>query len=179
MPGLTGTFLHIGCGPKHEGADTLPHWAKGCIETRLDIDPDAKPDIVASMTDLGDIGPFDIVYSSHTLEHLYPHEVETALSEQYRVLRDGGGFMCVVPDLEGVLATEDIIYESFSGPICGLDMIYGKSSFIKNSRHMAHHCGFVSSTLRRAVEDAGFIKVTTTRMKNSIICGGLKKVQSS
>jgi SAM-dependent methyltransferase len=179
MQGLSGRFLHIGCGPMHEGTDSLPSWAKGCIETRLDIDPNARPDIVASMVDLGNIGVFDIVYSCHALEHLYPHEVPIALSEQYRVLRDGGGVMCIVPDLEGVEATEEPIYNSISGPICGLDMIYGKASFIQNSIYMAHHSGFVSSTIKKALEEAGFVKVTTTRHKNSIICGGLKHVRAA
>ena len=80
MSGLSGDFLHIGCGRMQpDETNQLPSWASGCKETRLDIDPTANPDIVASMVDLGDIGPFDITYSSHTLEHLYPHQVLDAL----------------------------------------------------------------------------------------------------
>ena len=43
-------------------------------EIRLDIDPQSKPDVVASITDMKSaFSPqsFDAIWSSHTLEHLY------------------------------------------------------------------------------------------------------------
>ena len=168
-------LLHIGCGPLDHGNDNaLPDWAEGCDETRLDIDPNNKPHIVANMLEMGDIGGFDIVYSSHTLEHVYPHEVVPALQEQFRVLRDGGAAVVVVPDLEGVLATEDVVYESLSGPITGLDMIYGKASFVAHSPHMAHHSGFTQHTLSAALKTAGFSNITTKRLCNSLMAIGQK-----
>jgi SAM-dependent methyltransferase len=79
------TLLHAGCG------DTpRPAWAVGFDEVRLDIDRRCNPDIVANITSLGDIGPFDALYSSHCLEHLYPHQVPVALAEFLRVLKPGG-----------------------------------------------------------------------------------------
>ena len=49
-------------------------------EIRFDIDSSVKPDIVGSMTDMSAIisGGFDAIYSSHNIEHLYAHEVDTA-----------------------------------------------------------------------------------------------------
>ena len=46
-------------------------------EIRLDIDPQAEPDVVGSITDMGPLLPqtFDAIWSSHSLEHLYAHEV--------------------------------------------------------------------------------------------------------
>ena len=173
---MIGDFLHIGCGRMQPGeTDQLPLWAKGCKETRLDIDPDAKPDVVASMLDMGEIGLFDTVYSSHTLEHLYPHQVSVALEECLRVLKPGGLALTIVPDLEGVLATDDMLYMSIQNePISGLDMIYGKASFVASNQYMAHHCGFTSKTLKDVLTAAGFEQVTATRMGRSILSTGKK-----
>ena len=41
---------------------------------------------------------FDAVFSSHNLEHLYPHQVKEALAEFYRVLKPEG--MIVISDLQ-------------------------------------------------------------------------------
>jgi predicted SAM-dependent methyltransferase len=43
---------------------------------------------------------FDVVYSSHVLEHLAPHAVPSFLAEIRRVLSPGGLLRVVVPDLE-------------------------------------------------------------------------------
>jgi len=176
MSGLSGDFLHIGCGRMQpDETNQLPSWASGCKETRLDIDPTANPDIVASMVELGDIGPFDITYSSHTLEHLYPHQVLDALEEQFRVLRSGGVAIAFVPDLEGVEATDETIYTSVMGDaISGLDMIYGKASYVAYSPYMGHHCGFTSKTLGDVFRAAGFVDVDTKRISNSVLCTGRK-----
>ena len=69
------TFLHVGCGPKRKEKTTrgfnTPNWA----EIRLDIDPSAAPDITGTMTDMSGVASasVDAVFSSHNIEHLYPH----------------------------------------------------------------------------------------------------------
>ena len=42
----------------------------------------------------------DGLYCSHTLEHLSLDDFRTALRNSYRILKPGGLFRCVVPDLE-------------------------------------------------------------------------------
>jgi SAM-dependent methyltransferase len=116
----TGRVLHVGCG-----GVILPHWFEGMQEVRLDIDPDMKPDIVASMTDMGEIGEYEALFCSHALEHLYPHEVQKALAEFKRVLKPEAHAIIFVPDLEDVRPTEEILLVSPAGPITGLDMIFG------------------------------------------------------
>jgi SAM-dependent methyltransferase len=42
----------------------------------------------------------DAVFCSHTLEHLSLEDFKTALTNTYRILKPGGIFRCIVPDLE-------------------------------------------------------------------------------
>lgn len=163
--------LHAGCGDA-----PLPEWIllsdrDSIVETRLDIDPGVHPDVVASMADMGDIGPFDMVTSNHALEHLYPHEVVPALREMRRVLADGGHVVLTVPDLEGVSATMDVLYESPSGPISGLDMLYGQHDRVAENPAMAHHSGFTRETLWQALKDAGFSYTFVRRFHDHNLLG--------
>src|SRR5262249_44634954 len=127
------TVLHVGCGEYlalklHETFRT-PEWR----EVRLDIDPNARPDIIGNITDMGMVesASVDAVWSSHNLEHLYAHEVPLALAEFYRVLKPDGFLLITMPDLQQVAAfvaqgrLEDTLYVSPAGPISAIDVIYG------------------------------------------------------
>jgi len=149
------TVLIAGCG--EEGRQ----WAEqGWSVVRLDIDPRTNPDIVGSMTDLGDIGPFEAVACNNALEHLYPHEVTKALSEFKRVLKPGGIVVIQVPDLQDVKATEDLLPEI---GMSGLHLMYGDPGKLEEFPYMAHHSGFVEESLRRVMEQSGF-SVQTKRL---------------
>lgn len=160
------TLLHVGCA-----GDALPEWLGDFKETRLDIDPAMSPDIVASMIDMGDIGTYDALLCRHALEHLYSHEVPTALSEFRRVLKPGGVVMVFVPDLQDVQATDEVLFESPSGPISGLDLLYGFRVATTHNPHMQHKTGFVAATLNRAIESAGFKNVRVDRLSNYDMMG--------
>lgn len=147
--------LHAGCGKT-----PLPEWMPG-TETRLDIDPDVSPDIVASLTDLGDIGPFEMVYCSHALEHFAPHDVRVVLREFKRVLAPNGVLLIVVPNLDGIKPDNTVYYESPAGPVTGLDMYYGMAKLVETNPWMAHKYGFVPETLRAFMEEAGFTVAAT------------------
>jgi SAM-dependent methyltransferase len=139
---------------------------------RLDIDPATRPDIVACMTSLGAIGPFDAVYCSHALEHLYPHQVPIALGEFHRVLAPGGKLIVAVPDLEGVAPTDDAL--PGMGDLCGLDLFYGSSREIPERPYMAHHCGFIEATLAAALQAQGFTVETKRMDKHNLLAVGTK-----
>ena len=164
------SVLHVGCG-----RDPLPAWLTDYDEVRLDIDPGVEPHIVASMLDMGDIGGFDVVFSSHALEHVYPHEVPVALGEFHRVLKPGGIVAIMVPNLDGVKPDEEVLYESPAGPVCGLDMFYGMSRLIKDAPYMAHHSGFVPATLAGAMTAAGFTDVTAQALEHWTLFGSGRK----
>lgn len=44
----------------------------------------------------------DGLYSSHTLEHLSLQDFRVALKNSYKILKKGGIFRCIVPDLEHI-----------------------------------------------------------------------------
>lgn len=154
--------LHVGCG-----SAPLPDFFAeigDVIETRLDANPEVKPDIVASMTDLGDIGPFDRIFSSHCLEHLNPDDVMKALGEFLRVLRPGGQVLVFVPDLEDIKPTFETVYEAPCGPVTGHDMFYGHLVMSRTNPYMRHLTAFVSDTLKGALTQAGFRGVEVRRI---------------
>lgn len=165
----TRIVLHVGCGrhnpqklhPEFRG----PEWR----ELRLDIDPAAKPDIVATMTAMDGVGSLsvDAVWSSHSLEHLYPHEVPVALGEFHRVLGLGGFVLITVPDLVSIARyiaedrLDEPIYVSPAGPIAAMDILFGCRALVKRNRtHMAHRTGFSPRTLESALASAGFGDIT-------------------
>lgn len=165
-----GTLLHVGCGPKRIAH--TPFAGSGWRELRLDIDPAVAPDLVGSLTDLGAVadGSVDAVFSSHNLEHLYAHEVPTALAEFRRVLGPGGLALITCPDLQAVaaLVVEDRLLEpayiSGMGPITPLDILYGhRASLAAGNAYMAHRCGFTRKVLQATVQAAGFAQCCSLR----------------
>jgi len=152
-------LLHVGCG-----SAPLPEWLGCNTEVRLDVDADLNPDIVANMTDIGDVGEFDCVFCCHALEHLHLFDVYKAVSEFYRVLKSGGTLIVFVPDLEGVSPTEDVLFESPAGPITGLDLMYGYNCVTQAKPYMRHLTGFVKSSLKKILQQAGFNTVKVNRI---------------
>lgn len=158
--------LNAGAGP-YNARGLHPVFTRGIWkEVRVDIDPQSKPDVVASMTDMRSaFGPesFDAVWASHTLEHLFAHEVSLAFAEFKRVLKPGGFAFITSPDLEAVASLivdhglDHVAYTSPAGPITPLDMLFGHSTSIARGQHyMAHKTGFTAAFLGQRMMDAGF-----------------------
>jgi SAM-dependent methyltransferase len=167
-------LLHVGCGHARKqhifGAFQGTDWR----EVRLDADPEVLPDVVGTMTDLGIVpdGSFDALYSSHGIEHLYWHEVPSALAEFKRVLNDNGFLVITCPDLQAAAEwiAEDRVFEtayvSSAGEITPFDLVYSYRPFVAaNPRWMAHHCGFTLSTLTAVLREAGFESLYGFRRK--------------
>lgn len=153
-----GTCLHVGCG-----AEPLPAWLEAAREVRVDVDSTNHPDIVADMRSLGEIGQFDCVYCSHALEHVPRADAVRVLQEFRRVLKPGGAAYVVVPDLEDIRPTDEVVYISPAGPITGADMYWGFQACVQDRPYMKHQFGYVQRTLAAVLREAGFSNVQVTR----------------
>lgn len=160
-------FLHVGCGPQNKsglkGFDS-DDWE----EIRFDIDPKVNPDILGTLTDMTLVasGSVDAIFSSHNIEHIFPHEVPLALAEFHRVLKPEGIVVMTCPDLQVVceaVANNKLLeplYESPAGPIAPIDILYGHRGYIAQGNHfMAHKCGFTYSVLGDVFMGAGFKEI--------------------
>jgi SAM-dependent methyltransferase len=158
------TLLHVGCGwtdkSKLKGFDS-DDWQ----EIRFDINPSVYPDIEGTLTDMEAVATesVDAIYSSHNIEHVFPHEVHSVLLEFHRVLKQDGFVVLTCPDLVSVcqaVASDKLmetLYESPAGPIAPIDILYGlRSDIAKGNVYMAHKTGFTYSTLCKAFFQAGF-----------------------
>ena len=158
------TFLHVGCGNNNK-SDLKGFNNDNWKEIRFDIDKDVNPDIMGTLTDmkLVETGSVDALYSAHNIEHIYPHQVPIALREFYRVLKEDGMVVITCPDLQSTCETVaqdgllEPLYDSPSGPISPIDILYGHRRFIaEGNEYMAHKGGFTYSVLDRAFYEAGF-----------------------
>jgi SAM-dependent methyltransferase len=164
--------LHVGCGvpnpnklhPDFRG----PEWR----ELRLDIDEDVRPDIVGTIVDLSNVpsASVDALWSSHNIEHIHAHEVPSALSGFFRVLRPGGVAVIATPDL--VWAAQQIVRGNLEasvliselGDITPLDIVYGHRGSIEGGNDfMTHRTGFSARTLTARLRAAGFGEVRVER----------------
>lgn len=164
----TRQLLHVGCGQARQERLPACFQAAQWQEIRFDIDPCVQPDIIGSITDLNAVASasVDAIWSSHNLEHLNSFEVPFALAEFKRVLKPDGFALISVPDLRAIarhIATDQLsepLYQSASGPISALDVVFGHQASLASGNHfMAHRTGFTASTLGRSLLDAGFDEV--------------------
>lgn len=166
------TFLHVGCGSSYKDQTTQSFNTPDWKEVRLDINEAVKPDIVGTMLDMSAVADasVDAIFSSHNIEHLYPHEVSLALAEFLRVLKQDGFLVITCPDLQSVCAliAEDKLtetaYLSPAGPIAPVDILYGhRAQLAEGNLYMAHRCGFTETVMSGTLQAAGFAGVATTR----------------
>ena len=162
------SFLHVGCGMKRKNKTTAGFNTPDWQEYRLDIDPAVEPDIVGTITHMAAVADnsMDALYSSHNIEHLYPHEVPIALKEFCRVLNPEGFAVITCPDLQSVaeLIAQDKLtepaYQSPAGPISPLDILYGhRRSMADGNLFMAHRTGFTLRSMITTLRESGFAAV--------------------
>jgi SAM-dependent methyltransferase len=161
-------FLHVGCGKAKMEHTTIGFNDGTWQEIRFDIDPNCSPDIVGTITNMENVssGSVDAIFSSHNLEHVYPHEVGPALREFLRVLSDDGFIILTCPDLQSVCSAVannkllEPLYQSPAGPIAAIDILFGhRASVSKGQNFMAHKCGFTYSVLSNEFLGNGFASI--------------------
>ncbi|MCB2015252.1 MAG: methyltransferase domain-containing protein [Sphingobium sp.] len=166
-------IINAGCGPT--GPDRLPQMFASWRHVRVDVDPEVRPDVVADITDLS---PFndnfaDALWTAHCVEHLYQHQVVSALQGFLRILKPEGYAIVTVPDVQTIAkyVVEDklheTIYDSPAGPISAHDVIFGHSRSVEQGNlHMAHRTAFTPSSLIDALQTAGFADFVISRRPN-------------
>ncbi|PTQ87891.1 class I SAM-dependent methyltransferase [Agitococcus lubricus] len=169
---MTKKFIHIGCGKKNKYGTASGFANEAWHEVRVDISAACKPDIQADMLDMHMIqsGAVDALFSSHNLEHVFPHQVPTALAEFKRVLNHEGFMVVGCPDLEAICQhildgkLMEPMFETSSGRIAPIDIIYGwREALAKGEHYMAHKCGFTMDSLIAQVRAVGFNSIIGKR----------------
>ncbi len=135
----------IGSGP------ISPYMVDEGTVISFDIREDVKPDVVCDVRHLPiPDQTFDIVFSSHTLEHFSWQTVDKVLKEWARVLKVGGELRLVVPNLHYVgerIANDTLIPSDYW-------VIFGEQDYAKNF----HGSGFTPRTLAGLVTSLGMFE---------------------
>lgn len=126
----------------------------------FDIRPEVKPDVIC---DVGKSIPvpdqtFDIVFSSHTLEHFSFTGVDRVIKEWARILKVGGEIRIVVPNLRWSakrILEDRMIPEDFW-------VLYGEQDYPKN----VHYGGFTPSLIKHLLEYSGVFEDVQTHEGN-------------
>jgi SAM-dependent methyltransferase len=157
--------LNVGSGPaRRDKLHPAFHGAQW-HEIRLDLDIRVRPTFVASTANLGCLRDrsLDAIWSSHNIEHLFEHDVRSAMAEMARVLRPDGFALITTPDIVKVAAEiaagrlEETLYVSPAGPIAPIDVLFGLRTSIAAGNHfMAHRTAFSAPRLGRLLVEAGF-----------------------
>lgn len=120
----------------------------------------------------------DGLYCSHTLEHLSLNDCREALKNSYKILKKGGIFRCIVPDLE--FAARSYLKELDNGDnLASLNFMNNTllgvnerprglkgllSSFFGNSHHMWM---WDSNSLSEELKIAGFTQIRVCKFNDS------------
>jgi hypothetical protein len=112
----------------------------------------------------------DGLYCSHTLEHLSLKDFRKALKNSYKILKKGGIFRCVVPDLEFAVRSyirnlesgDDMASIKFiSSSLLGKEeRPYGMKGFIRSFYGNAYHLWMWDHlSLPVELKNAGFVQI--------------------
>lgn len=155
-------IVDLGCGNNKYETD------EGDVLT-VDIREDVNPDY---RCDLGKLpfatGEFDIVYSSHVLEHFPRNAVPEILDEWIRVLKEDGEFRIIVPNIQW--AAEKIMRDDVDNDV--MNVLYGAQSFEENF----HKFGFTPKVLEEMLKERGFKRIDVEMMGYNLCMRGWKIV---
>lgn len=138
LPPGSKKVADIGSGP------ISPYMVEDGEVVTFDIREEVKPDIICDVRKLPvEDQVFDVVFSSHTLEHFSWTVVDKILKEWSRVLKVGGELRLVLPNLRYVAQRllEDALVPT------DLWVLYGEQDYPKNF----HASGFTPNMLKSLV----------------------------
>lgn len=137
----------------------------GHVTYTTDIRADTKPDYVQDTRMLNlPSDHFDLVASSHHLEHLGRFDQEAVWAEMFRILKPGGRMEHIVPNLEwaGAKIAQGECDEHV------LNVLYGaQESHGYKREYNLHFFGYTPLLARALAEGCGLVNVTTESYKEN------------
>ena len=112
-------------------------------------------------------GEFDIIHSSHVLEHFGREEVGSVLDEWVRVLKEDGELRFVLPNLKW--AAGQLLKDVVSDDV--MNVLYGQQTYAQNY----HKTGFTPETLRKMLEERKFKLIDIKTDGFNIVCIATRK----
>ena len=135
------------------GAGEFPYETDEGTVTTVDIREEVHPDYRCDLRQLPFAAKeFDIVHSSHTLEHFSREEVPNVLKEWVRILKDDGELRLIIPNVGW--AAEQIVNGKMEDPDLKphiLNVLYGAQSYGENF----HKMGFTPDLLGSMIKQTG------------------------
>jgi predicted SAM-dependent methyltransferase len=142
----TKKIVDLGAGPADQSYKT----EEGTV-LRVDIREDVNPDYRCDLRKMPfATGEFDIVFSSHTLEHFCRKEIPEVLDEWVRIMKPEGEFRLVLPNIKW--AAQHIMNDEIDNDV--LNVLYGQQSYDENF----HKMGFVPQMVEQLLAERGFKK---------------------
>lgn len=139
-------IVDLGCGPIEDSYRTN----EGEV-LRVDIREEVKPDYRCDIRVLPFAnGEFDVVFSSHTLEHFTRFEVGEVLDEWIRILKPDGELRLVMPNMEW--AARHIVNKEIDVDV--MNVLYGAQTYNENF----HKAGYTPQMLEQLLANKGFKK---------------------
>lgn len=160
----TKKIVDLGCGESPYKTD---EGEVVTVDAREEVNPDYRCDL-RSLPFANE--EFDIVTSSHVLEHFSRDEWGSVLDEWVRVLKKDGEFRLVVPNIEW--AADQIkagITEENRVHIW--NVLYGAETYDLNF----HKMGFTPGIIEKAFRDRGFKDITIDLPGYNIVCLAKRK----
>jgi predicted SAM-dependent methyltransferase len=138
-------------------------WPDGEVVT-FDIREEVKPDVICDVRYLPvPDQTFDIVFSSHTLEHFPWPSVDRVLKEWSRIIKVGGELRLVVPNLRWSarhILDDTMVPEDYW-------VLYGEQDYPKNH----HSVGFTPNTLGALIRSIGVFDENSIEIREGDING--------
>lgn len=142
-------------------------FSEGHEHILLDIVPGEGVDIVADARDMLGLAPkeFDVIWSSHCLEHFTSIEIPRVLAGFRHVLKDDGLAVITVPDIRKLAKRMlfadhnllDTAYMAGEMVVTYADILYGSEAILRAGHpYFAHRYGFDIRSLVHIMAQNGF-----------------------
>lgn len=133
----------------------------------VDLRADCKPDLVCDVRKLPfEDERFNMVFSSHTLEHISYLETRATLKEWVRILKRAGVIKIIVPNIKEAMKYVETEYYGTT-----LGILYGGQDYDLNF----HKTAFSPSYLKGLLEEQGIEVITVFEGGYDLVVEGVKK----